>query len=108
VRKDGEFYYRPLGRNYYVKVMPEFRKYYKPRPIYQVLDSLTGLVKREDGTLLCKLEKKTFKRWTDKGKDGYFLLFEPSHPHIPVDEMTTIPLTYYPFNKDPKEAKPIR
>ena len=107
VEKDGEFYYRPLGRDYYVKPKADYKQYYSPVPVLQVLDSLTGLVNVQD-TVLCRMSKGTFTRWIKRGIDGSFILFVPSHPHIPVDEMTSVVMTYYPFTKKPEDAVPIR
>jgi len=109
VVKDGEVYYRPLTRDYYVRVKPEYKQYYQGRPILQVLDSLTGLVYTEKSDqILCRFDKKKFKRWLDRGIDGCFLITIPSRPHIPVDEMFFVVLTHYPSSKKLEEARPIR
>ena len=108
IEKDGELYYRPLGRDYYVTTKPEYKQYYQPRPVLQVLDSLTGLVFNEQKDLLCKMDKNAFGRWINRGVDGFFVIFIPSNPHIPVDEMTAVTLTYFPFAKKPADAAPIR
>jgi len=109
VIKEGSVYYRPMGRDYYVKIKNNFKKYYKPRAILQVLDSLTGLFYTEKtDSILVRLKKDVFSRWISRGIDGNFLVFVPSRPHIPVDEMQLFVLSYYPLGKAPEEARPIR
>ena len=108
VEKDGEFYYRPIGREYYVRIKDWGKEYYKPTPVLQVLSSITDILYNKNEDLMVSLNKDTFKRWLSRSIDGYFIVHIPSRAHITFDEPQFFLISYYPFTKNPAEARPVR
>lgn len=108
IEKNGELYYRPIGRDYYIRIQEWGKEYYKPTPVLQVLSSLTDVLYDKRANLMVSLNKSTFSRWISRNIDGYFIAYIPSRAHITFDEPQYFLVSYYPFKKNLAEARPIR
>jgi len=108
VERNNELYYRPLGTDYYVKVKAWGKEFYKPRPVLQILDTLTGLLYDEKLDLMIRLKKNTFNRWISRGIDGYFIIFSPFRIPVMIDEMQVFLLGHFPSDKIPQDVPPTR